>query len=267
MHISLPMYDIPELHEDVQRLWVSLRRVLIADGFDELPEAVVWPANLDAVWRSPDLFLSQTCGYLIVRGLEGVAQLVGIPHYDAPNCEGFNYSSALIVARNAPHRSLADLRGSVAGFNELESHSGHNALRYAVAPLAGGAPFFSAVKPLGRHEASIEAVITGAVDLAAVDSITLTQIGRHRPARVAAVRILGYTKPVPAPPLITTGGMPESDLARLRLALVRVFADPELEAVRARLLLTGISFPAASVYGVIADQERAAAELGYPDLR
>ncbi len=94
-------------------------------------------------------------------------QLVGVPHYSAPGCEGYEYSSALIVRRDSAFRSLADLRGKVAGFNERGSQSGYNALRHAVAPLASGAAFFSAVIQTGRHEASIDAVSAGTIDIAA----------------------------------------------------------------------------------------------------
>jgi ABC-type phosphate/phosphonate transport system substrate-binding protein len=240
--------------------------LLLDEGLAGLPDALDWPADLTAAWRAPDLLLSQTCGYPLLHELAGQVQLVGIPHYDAPGCDGYSYSSALIVARASPFRSLAELRGAVAGFNEHGSQSGYNALRHAVAPLAGGAAFFSAVQETGRHEASIDAVVRGAIDIAAIDAVTFALIARDQPGRVAAVRVLGFTDPVAGLPFITSARTPARQLAALRRALARLVTDPELEVTRARLLLIGCSFPPASVYQSIAAQEEAAAGLGYPVL-
>jgi ABC-type phosphate/phosphonate transport system substrate-binding protein len=266
MQVSLPMYDLPELLDDYQRLWDGLRRRLRDEDFTDLPVALAWPEDLGSAWRAPDLLLSQTCGYPLVRELAGYADLVGIPHYDAPGCEGYDYSSALIVARDSPFQSLADLRGAVAGFNERGSQSGYNALRHAVAPLAGGAPFFSVVKETGRHEASIDAVAAGTIDIAAIDAVTFALIGRYQPGRVAGLRILGFTDRVAGLPFITSASTPAPQRAALRRALEAVFFDPALKDTRARLLLTGCSFPSDSVYQAISAQEETSAKLGYPVL-
>jgi ABC-type phosphate/phosphonate transport system substrate-binding protein len=193
-------------------------------------------------------------------------QLVGIPHYDAPGCEGYAYSSALIVRRASSFRALADLRGKIAGFNESGSQSGYNALRHAVAPLAGGAAFFSAVQQTRRHEASIDAVSDGTIDIAAIDAVTYALVARYQPARVAETRVLGFTESVAGLPFITSTQTSASDLAALRRALTKLFAEPELADTRARLLLSGCSFPPASVYDAIAAQEQASLSLGYPQL-
>jgi ABC-type phosphate/phosphonate transport system substrate-binding protein len=252
--------------DDHRQLWHALRRLLRDEGVSGLPAALAWPDDLLSHWRSPDLLLSQTCGYPLIRELAGRVQLVAVPQYGAPGCDGYRYSSVLAVRRESAFGTLAELRGFVAGFNELASQSGYNALRDAVAPLAGGAPFFSAVIRTGRHEASIDALADGAIDIAAIDAVTFALIARYQPRRVAAVRVLGFTDPVPGLPLITGIDTPAAQLSALRLALERLFADPALERTRERLLLTGCSFPPLSVYRVLAEQEARAAALGYPAL-
>jgi ABC-type phosphate/phosphonate transport system substrate-binding protein len=266
VRVSFPMYDLPELLDDHQQIWNGLRRLLREDGFPNLPAALDWPEDLGSHWRSRDLLLSQTCGYPLIRHLAGQVQLVGVPHYDAPGCDGYRYSSALIVNRKSSFHELADLRGAVAGFNESGSQSGYNALRHAVAHVANGAPFFAAVKRTGRHEASIDAVAEGAIDIAAIDAVTYALIARYQSTRVSALRVLGFTAPVPGLPLITSLDMPVSQLPGLRRALEKLVSDPTLEGNRERLLLTGISFPPLSVYQALAEQEAAASALGYPVL-
>lgn len=217
MQVSLPMYDLPELIETHELFWRGLRRWLSEEGMAALPEQLDWPQDLDKAWHSPDLLLSQTCGYPLVRHLAGQVQLVAVPTYDAPGCDGINYSSVLIVRRDAPFQSLADLRGYAAGYNEAHSQSGYNALRYAVAPLAMGRRFFGRVVETGRHEASIDAVADGSIDIAAIDAVTYALIARHQPDRVAGVRVLAFTEAVAGLPFITGIDTSPDQMKRLRL--------------------------------------------------
>jgi ABC-type phosphate/phosphonate transport system substrate-binding protein len=266
MHVSLPMYDLPELLEDHQQLWNALSGFLRQEGFADLPVALEWPDDLTQIWQSPDLLLSQTCGYPLIHELAPHVQLVGVPHYGAPGCDGYRYSSAVIVHRESNFQSLADLRGSVAGFNERGSQSGYNALRRAIAPFAAGKPFFADVRRTGRHEASIDAVAAGGIDVAAIDAVTFALIARHQPERVAAVRVLGFTQPVPGLPLVTSIRTSAPQLQGLRRALARLAAAPGLDALRRRLLINGYSSPPLSEYAALAEQEAAAAAAGYDTL-
>jgi ABC-type phosphate/phosphonate transport system substrate-binding protein len=263
MHVSLPMYDLPELLEDHQQLWQALRGFLIEEGLSDLPSALAWPEDLTPIWQSPDLLLSQTCGYPLIRELAPFVQVVGVPHYDAPGCDGYRYGSAVIVQRETDFLSLADLKGRVAGFNERGSQSGYNALRHAVAPLAGGKPFFAEVRHTGRHEASIDAVGAGAIDVAAIDAVTFALISRHQPARVANVRVLGFTEPVPGLPLIASRHRSAREIEGLRHALTRLAVDPQVDRLRRRLLIKGFSALELSAYAVLAEQEASAAAAGY----
>ena len=52
-----------------------------------------------------------------------------------------------------PRRSLEAFRGGVAALNAWDSNSGMNLFRAAIAPLAGGTPFFGAVVATGSHAA------------------------------------------------------------------------------------------------------------------
>jgi ABC-type phosphate/phosphonate transport system substrate-binding protein len=266
MRVSLPMYDLHEFVEDHERLWTALAGALKRTGIDHVPDSLEWPKDLFEAWQSPDLFLSQTCGLPLVRELAASVQLVGVPHYGAEGCDSYHYSSALVVAREAPYRSLADLRGKVAGFNERVSQSGYNTLRFTVAPLARDKRFFSRVVETGRHESSLDAILGGTIDVAAVDAVTLALFRRSRPERAAGLRVLGFTPAAPGLPLIANKATPQCVMARLRSALVWLFQAPELAALRARLMLTGISFPSLSVYQSIVAQARSAVELGYPEI-
>ena len=266
MLVSLPMYDLPELMEAHRHFWSGLRRHLAAEGFSDTPEILDWPRDLDAAWASPDLLLSQTCGYPLRRQLDGRVRLLGVPHYEAPGCVSYLYSSALIVHVDNPHLSLEAFAGSAAAFNEIGSQSGYSALRHAVAPFAHKGRFFATAIETGRHEHSIDAIRKGKADIAAIDAVTFALLQRHQPERLAGIRRLAHTMPVPGLPFITALSRPADEIARLQRALQAAFADPTLAEPRAALLLKDISFPDIAVYHDIDRLEREAVAAGYPTL-
>lgn len=266
MHVSLPMYDLPELMEAHEQFWTGLRQYLADEGVDHLPDRLAWPTDLNAAWQGPDLLLSQTCGYPLRRQLEGRVRLIGVPCYNAPGCSGFLYSSSLIVAAGSPHQDLADLAGKVAAYNEIGSQSGYSALRHSVAPLAQGGRFFGGLIESGRHERSIDLVRDGVADIAAIDGITLALLQRYQPQRLEGVRVIGQTTHVAGLPFISALSRSEFEVTRLQHALQRAFTDPALGEVRAVLLLAECAFPDLSAYDDIDRMERAAIELGYPVL-
>jgi len=261
---SLPMYDLPELRPHTDALWAALARALEARGVRGVPRALCRDRALPSVWLGEDLLLSQTCGYPLVRALAGRVELVATPRYAVPLCEGAWYRSRVVVPRGARAASLAELAGSICAVNEPDSHSGMNALRAMVAPLAGGAPFFRRVVWTGAHLASLELVARGEADVAAIDCVSFALFERARHDLVAEVREIDVTPPCPGLPIITRAG--SGEVGAMREALADVAADPALAATRAALLLDGFEVLPLAVYQRVDELEAEAARLGYPDL-
>lgn len=257
--VSLPMYEIPAPARD--RFLAALVDALRAHGFS--PE-IVEPDDLQAHWRSPDLLLSQTCGYPLVTALRERVRLVGVPLYDAPGCEGPSYRSALVVRADDPARTLDELKGRVGAFNARHSQSGANAFRASVAPLAQGAPFFASLIETGSHRASLDAVLEGRADVAAIDAVTLALRLDREP--LLPIRTLALTPAAPALPFVTHAEAGENEaealLAALRQTVAALGGTGCLEAHR----LTGFERLPLSAYDVILEQERGAAALFYPEL-
>lgn len=235
-------------------------------GFNGLPDRLEWPTDLFTVWRSSDLFFSQTCGYPLKRLLDGQVKLVGTPIYDAPGCVDFYYASTLIVRASSDYRTMADLRGAIAAYNELNSQSGYNALRFAAAPFATDGRFFGSVVESGRHEASIDMVAAGRADVAAIDSVTLKLLQLHQPERTRGVRSIGETVPVAGLPLITSVGRSSDELDAMRAAIADAFADPQFDSARKTLLLLGCAFPNEAVYEDVHRMEVDAEKFGYSTI-
>ncbi len=261
--LSLPMYDLPEL------AWAS--DALVAALAAALPAGLANPERRrgdepSAFWQAPDLLLTQTCGYPLMTAFADELAYVATPCYDLPGCAGGRYHSVALVRDDDLAECLADLRGRRAAINGRDSQSGHNCLRRAVAPLAHGQPYFSAVVETGAHARSIAAVAAGEADIATIDCVTHALLARVRPQALSGTRVLFRTADAPALPYVTRKGMATETVAALRTALMQVACDPALAEARAALLLKDFALLGEAAYDEILEMERAAEELGYPAL-
>lgn len=124
---ALPMYDWPEVHDEVDAQWVRLRDAFRQQGINA-PETIVRrngdlppvpggihdtngkliapdpaalpPDELDyhKLWLHPALLFAQTCWGPMELGLSNHVQVVGQPSYDAyEGGQGELYSSALVM--------------------------------------------------------------------------------------------------------------------------------------------------------------------------
>lgn len=263
---SLPMYDLPVLRKETDAWWGALAAAFRAEGLKGVPDSLLRDGDPSALWLSPDLLFSQTCGYPLTHSLQGKVTLLATPVYDLEGCAGGTYCSEVLVRRNADFQGLADLRGKRVAVNEEGSQSGYNVLRTAVAPLAEEGRFFSAVRKSGSHRNSMAMVASGQADVCAVDCVTYGLLCKAEPEAVAGLRRLAVTASAPALPFITRRDIPEADLQRLRGGLRRAFDDPALADIRAALLLSDVVVRPLGDYAVIEAMETEAIRLGYPAL-
>lgn len=258
------MYDPPAVRAATDAWWQGLARHLRAAGIADVPAALARDPAPD--WTAPDLLFSQTCGYPLTHALAGRVEPLCTPVYAAPGCDAAWYASALVVHADSDADGLANLRGGTCAFNAPDSHSGCNALRRMIAPLAGGEPFFAAVVETGSHVASIDAVASGQADLCAVDAVTHELLRRHEPARLAGTRVLEYSPRAPGLPYIAGPAVRADDRARMRDAVFGALADPGLAATRETLLITGAEVLPTAGYDIIPAMENEAVVLGYSQL-
>lgn len=124
---ALPMYDWPEVRDEVDAQWAGLRKAFRHKGIDApqaivrrngdlpqvpggihdaegrliAPDPVTLPPNeLDhhQLWLHPALLFAQTCWGPMELGLSKQVQVVGQPSYDAyEGGQGELYSSALVM--------------------------------------------------------------------------------------------------------------------------------------------------------------------------
>jgi ABC-type phosphate/phosphonate transport system substrate-binding protein len=263
---ALPMYNVtPHLAAGWREfLWEVGQRLSAGTGQAALQIVSPDDINLPAFWRRDDLWLSQTCGYPLTHSLDQQVQLVATPIFDAPGCAGPDYSSVMVVRKADRETTLDAYRGRIAAYNDDDSHSGMNAFRHTVAPLARDGRFFGAVVRTGSHLDSLRALAAGDADIAAIDCVTFAFVREHAPLLSEPLRSIGHTRSAPGLPLIASRGIEPDLLDRIRSALDDVVATRRALARRLRLL--GFAALPAHAYRAILDIEQQAIDSGYPRL-
>lgn len=167
--------------------------------FDRGQIDVIWICGLPYVRKADDPSLDVR---LLVAPVMAGSRYQGRPVY----------FSDVMVRRDSPHRSFADLRGVSWCFNEPGSHSGFNLTRYQLAQAGLDWSYFGRVVEAGSHQACVGMILAGEADAAAIDSTVLELVDRDRPDDVSGLRKVATFGPSPIPPWLARGDLD----ARLR---------------------------------------------------
>ena len=127
------------------------------------------------------------------------------------------YFSDVVVRRDSVYQSFRDLRGATWAYNEPRSHSGFNVVRAHLADIGEFDGFFAAAVESGAHANSLQMILSGAVDGAAIDSTVLEWVGSQRDDLADAIRVIETIGPSPIPPWVISVRL---RLARRALALL-----------------------------------------------
>jgi ABC-type phosphate/phosphonate transport system substrate-binding protein len=199
MIASLGMYDFGAVQAANDRLWALIRTGLRGRGIDaplalSRGEHAYWDA-----WQSPDLILSQTCGYPFRARLHGKVTYVGTPDYGVEGCAPGHYRSVFVARADDPRAVLADFNGARFAYNEPLSQSGWAAPQTHVARLGLSLP---PSLQTGGHRLSAAAVAEGRADIAALDAVTFALMQQNDP-EVRRLKVVAMTDPTPGLPYIT----------------------------------------------------------------
>lgn len=225
MIASLGMYDFGPAQGANDRLWTLIRRGLKAQGIDA-PETLVRGehAYWDA-WQSPELILSQTCGYPFRARLHDRVAYVGTPDYGVEGCPPGYYRSVFLVRADDPRATLTHFDGARFAFNEPLSQSGWAAPQTHAARL--GIRLMPTVQT-GAHRMSARAVAEGKADIAALDAVTHALMQGQGLAD--GLRVIGMSDPTPGLPYITAAGQdPDPIFAAVNQAIAAL--PPEDQAI------------------------------------
>jgi ABC-type phosphate/phosphonate transport system substrate-binding protein len=265
--VSLPMYALPEMQAANSAFLAALRRRLRVKGLDIAGAAS--GSNHGAVLEGsrPGVLFTQMCGYPLFKHSRNQYRMLATPHYALPGCVEFRHRAFFMVRGDDPAECLDDLRGRVFGSNSLSSNTGMNLPRLSLARIAGGKRFFYSVVITGAHVTSLQYLAKRAIDVCSIDNVTWGLFRKFYPVAAEQYRILDQTASSPCPPFVTSIDRTESEVKALGEALDETMNDPELSHMRKVLELTELSVPEIDAYEQLAQYEREAAELDFPEIR
>jgi ABC-type phosphate/phosphonate transport system substrate-binding protein len=243
MIASLPMYDRPETAAANDRLWAGVRDRMRAAGMDA-PDALTRGAeDLWPQWTSPDLVLSQTCGYPYRARLHGMVTLVGTPDFGVEGLAPGYYCSVFVARADDPRPGLEAFEGARFAYNEAMSQSGWAAPQTHVATLGLSLP---PTLRTGGHRFSALAVAEGRADIAAIDAVTWRMLRRWEPA-VAGLREIARTAGTPGLPYIAAAGADGPRLFGILAEAIAAMPEADRDATGLRGL---VAIPAAQYLAV-----------------
>jgi phosphonate transport system substrate-binding protein len=138
------------------------------------------------------------------------------------------YFSDVIVRRDSPYRSFADLRGCTWSYNDPDSQSGYGITCYTLAAMGEVRGYFGNVIEAGFHQESIRLVAEGQVDASAIDSQVLALGMRDDPGLTERLRIIHALGPSTIQPVVASAQLPENLRAEISSLLVEMSTDPRM---------------------------------------
>ncbi|MCC8948379.1 hypothetical protein H8A97_25530 [Bradyrhizobium sp. Arg62] len=119
----------------------------------------------------------------------------------------------------------------------------------------------------GAHVTSLERLEKGDVDVCSTDNVTWGFFKKFRPIAAERYRIFAETVASLSLPFVTSVYTTESDALALAEALYEIVKDPQTADIRGVLELSALSVPDVTAYERLAEYERKAPELGYPNMQ
>lgn len=179
----------------------------------------------DADWRTQEKMLDAgevhgafLCGLLYAKKsafLEPLAAPImrGARYHDKPI-----YFSDVIVRADSRFHTFDDLRGATFVFNDPDSFSGLAIVRDHLARMKES-NFFGRVIESGGHLRSMQMVVDGEADTAAIDSTVLDMEMQVRPKLENRIRVVESLGPNPIPPIAIVKSATSEVKGELRAAL------------------------------------------------
>jgi phosphonate transport system substrate-binding protein len=171
------------------------------------------------------------------------------------------YFSDVVVHMDCHFRRFSDLKGTSWCYNEPNSHSGYNAVKYHLANLGEKNGFFGRVTESGSHMASLDLIKRREVDASAIDSIVLGIELRNHPELRSAVRVIETIGPSPIPPLATSLRLQAGTRDKLRKALTGMKDTRRGQIALTKCGMTGLAAIRDADYDVIRQMARAGMDV------
>lgn len=162
------------------------------------------------------------------------------------------YQSYLIVNKDSPIQTLADLKGRTFAFTDAESNTGKLVPAYWLG-LEGerAEDFFGKTIYTHSHDNSIMAVAKSLVDGAAVNGQVWEYYQHRDPVFTAKTRVIRKSEPFGNPPVVASSRLPVQMKERMRDLLYNMHQDPQGEKILEKLMIDRFIEPIEGCYDPI----------------
>lgn len=186
--------------------------------FDEKQIQLCWLCGLHYIWKaaSPEADLE-----LLAAPVMAASRYKNKPVY----------FSDVVVHKDSPFHTFADLRGASWAYNEIRSHSGYNITRYHLTTLNEPPGYFGRVVKAGGHQAALHMILSRQIDASAIDSTLLGFELHCNPAITDQIRIIDTLGPSPIPPWVIQKNLPQPLKNNLRALFLTMHHTPTGRAV------------------------------------
>jgi phosphonate transport system substrate-binding protein len=135
------------------------------------------------------------------------------------------YFSDVFVRNDSPYTSFDDLGGCVWAYNERVSHSGCNLVCYSLLERGKSPDYFGNTVKSGSHMRSLEMVLEGEADAAAIDSHLSDIVCSRDEVLARKLRVVDALGPSSIPPVVVSKRLDNELKCRLREALITMHLD------------------------------------------
>ena len=205
-----------------------------------------------------------TCGYPYVFGLRHTHRLACVPEFDMQGARGVRHASWFVARAEDKRHSLEYFRDSIAVMNSLDSNSGMNVFRHAISKIAHGSRFFKGVLISGTHLRSLDLILRGVADIAAIDAVTWDLAARQGVIRTDDLKIVDVSEYTAGLPFVTSsdGSLRSNELCQAFNTCLGELSPQWKDLLRIR----AFSPVEPKQYERIAELEEEARQAGYPQL-
>lgn len=147
------------------------------------------------------------------------------------------YHSYLIVHKDSPYQSLADLRNQVFAYTDPESNTGALVPNYWLNQMNETPAFFKNVAYTYSHDNSILAVAKGLVAGAAIDGHIWEFYQQRSPFYTSRTRIIKKSEPFGSPPLVASAFLNETIRLKITDIILSMHQEPEGKKILSALMI------------------------------
>jgi len=210
--------------------------------------------EMDRLLEKGEVKIAFVCSYPYIKDREAFGvELLVVPKVDGKT----TYHSYIIVHKDSPIKSFAELKGRTFAFTDPRSNSGRLYPVYLLKTM-GTTPedFFKKVIYSYSHNKSIELVAKKRVDGAAVESIVFEYMLKRGSPYASQVKVIKRSPPFGIPPVVVTKDIRPDLKERIRNILLNMHRTDRGRKILNSMDIEGFVIGSDSAYDSIREMDR-----------